>query len=86
MQSAEFIATTTNTNQPLTAIKYEQHPFHLVKPSPWPFQLSMSLSNLSILLVLKLHGIVAINSNCLFLYLIYQTNRVVFVGAIVSWF
>jgi cytochrome c oxidase subunit 3 len=67
-------------------IKYEQHPFHLVKPSPWPFQVSLSLSNLLILLVLKLHGIVAIKSNCLFLYLIYHTNRIVFVGAIVSWF
>jgi cytochrome c oxidase subunit 3 len=30
----------------LNIIKYEQHPFHLVKPSPWPILTALYLSNL----------------------------------------
>jgi cytochrome c oxidase subunit 3 len=33
----------------------EQHPFHLVNPSPWPFMLALSLLNLALSFLLYFH-------------------------------
>jgi hypothetical protein len=52
--------TTLNKN-----INYQQHPFHLVKPSPWPFLLAFSLCLCLIFTVLWLHEYNT--SNCAYL-------------------
>lgn len=46
-------------------INFQQHPFHLVKPSPWPFLLAFSLCLCLIFTVLWLHEYNT--SNCAFL-------------------
>jgi hypothetical protein len=39
----------------LNKVKHEQHPFHLVDPSPWPIMTSMSLWSLVLSFILYFH-------------------------------
>lgn len=54
-----------NTTHAQTKINFQQHPFHLVKPSPWPFLLAFSLCLCLIFTVLWLHEYNT--GNCAFL-------------------
>lgn len=62
------------------------HPFHLVKPSPWPFCVSLILANLLFLLVIKIHGIMVTTTTCIFLGSMYQINRYFFLLGVIGWF
>lgn len=43
LNNCENSEMSNNTNTNTIKINFQQHPFHLVKPSPWPFLLAFSL-------------------------------------------
>lgn len=59
--------------------KYQQYPFHIVAPSPWPVVLSFSLCSVALTLALTMHGYIG-NTNILFLSLF------VLLSSIILWF
>jgi cytochrome c oxidase subunit 3 len=61
----------------------EQHPFHLVDPSPWPFFTSMFLLNNILWIINFLHSIVF---NCPFFHVMKWVSIVMFFASIVFWF
>src|ERR1700722_17225703 len=62
-------------------INFQQHPFHLVKPSPWPFLIAFSLCNILILVVFYLH-----NLYLLYLIILLQFNIGLFFYSLINWF
>jgi cytochrome c oxidase subunit 3 len=61
----------------------EQHPFHIVDPSPWPFFISMFLLNNILWLINYMHDIVF---NCLFLHFVKWISIIMFFLCIAFWF
>lgn len=65
----------------LNTSRNQQHPFHLVDPSPWPFYISVSLLHILLYLVMKIESGFSI---CTFLLLACHSYG--FILAIVRWF
>jgi cytochrome c oxidase subunit 3 len=62
----------------------QQHPFHLVKPSPWPYLVSLSVGITLFFFVFWMHN--WINIKCFFLIAMAITGFPMFLFAIISWF
>lgn len=67
-----------------TKINNQQHPFHLVKPSPWPILIAFSLCINLIALVSWLHAFIK-HTDCVFFYLIIPFSFFFFFYAFISW-
>nr|NP_644674.1 cytochrome c oxidase subunit III [Naumovozyma castellii]AAM34588.1 cytochrome c oxidase subunit III [Naumovozyma castellii]ATV99266.1 cytochrome c oxidase subunit 3 [Naumovozyma castellii]ATV99277.1 cytochrome c oxidase subunit 3 [Naumovozyma castellii]ATV99288.1 cytochrome c oxidase subunit 3 [Naumovozyma castellii] len=52
--------------------KYQQFPFHMVMPSPWPLMVSLSILSLALSLAFTMHGFIN-NMNILYLSLFVLT-------------
>jgi heme/copper-type cytochrome/quinol oxidase subunit 3 len=82
------ILVTQNKSKLLKAIQFnpEQHPFHLVPPSPWPYLISWSTCYLIYVLVHKFHGYSIPNSPCIYCWTNYIVARYIWTFALISWF
>jgi heme/copper-type cytochrome/quinol oxidase subunit 3 len=70
----------TNTN---TLLNNQQHPFHIVKPSPWPFLVSVSLYIILVITVLWMHNYAIYNN---FFTVFLPLGCWSFLFSIISWF
>ncbi|AMD23035.1 cytochrome oxidase subunit 3 (mitochondrion) [Eremothecium sinecaudum] len=59
--------------------QYQQYPFHMVTPSPWPIVVSMTLMSLALTLTFTMHGIIGN------LYVLYTTLTTVTIS-MTLWF
>lgn len=73
---------TTNNENITIKVNNQQHPFHLVKPSPWPFLLAFSLCLCLIFTVLWLHDYNT--NNCQYLKIL-SYGFFFFFFAFISW-
>jgi cytochrome c oxidase subunit 3 len=64
--------------------KGEQHPFHLVNPSPWPIFLSLYLLNSIFYLIGFLHE--SLIHPCPFIYFLHKFSFILFILTVIVWF
>src|SRR5258708_11787487 len=70
-------------HQQIISYNPHQHPFHLVKPSPWPFLIAFSISNILIMTVFYLHNY---NFSIYFIIGVLQFSFITFFYGLISWF
>jgi len=64
----------------------EQHPFHLVNPSPWPIFVSIFLLNIVFFLIGYLHDDLLYLDGCTFFHYVYLISFIFFFICIYAWF